>query len=77
MMNYMTKVQIIRAYNKGLLDDVAKQLRRYGKITVDKSFEIESGYHVGHHRVMHFEHHGFEWEVHFHNGEVKHLGYTL
>ena len=77
MMNYMTKTQMIRAYNKGLLDDVAKQLRRYATITSDKSFEIESGYHKGHHRVTNFAQHNLNWEVHFHNGEVKQLGYTL
>lgn len=76
-MNYLTKKQLISAYNKGHLDDVAKQLRMYGTIFDDKSFEIESGYHVGHHRIMKIKHHDIEWNIELHNGEVKLVGYKF
>jgi hypothetical protein len=74
---FMSKRQIVSAYNKGFLEDVAKQLRAYASITDDKEWEEDSGYHAGCHRVQHFQHHGYAWELHLHNGEVKALGYTL
>ena len=76
-MNYLNKKQLISAYNKGNLDDVAKQLRMYGTIFDDKSFEIESGYHVGHHRMMKIKHHDIEWNIALHNSEVKSVGYKF
>jgi hypothetical protein len=73
---YMNKRQILKAYDKGYLDDVVKQLRTYGTIQVDKQWDEPEGYHAGAHRVMQFDHHGINWEVHLHNGEVKQLGHT-
>lgn len=74
---YMNKRQIVSAYNKGQLDEVAKQLRKYGTINRDKSWDEESGYYAGAHRVMHIIHHGHEWRLTLWNGEVKELGYTI
>ncbi len=74
-MTIMTKRQLIAAYNRGWLEEVAKEVRRYGKITKDGEFEIEEGFHKGCHRVMLIKHKALEWEIHYHNGEVKTLGY--
>ncbi len=76
-MSFMSKSQIVKSYNKGYIDDVVKQLRMYGTITADTSFDMEDGYHAGAHRVLTIQHHGMDWEVHMHNGEVKTLGYSL
>jgi hypothetical protein len=76
-MSYMTKQSIVKAYNRGHIEDVAKQLRMYGTITHDKSWNESSGYYAGAHRVLHITQHGYTWEIHMHNGEVKRLGYTL
>lgn len=74
---YMNKRQIISAYNKGYLDDVAKQLRTYGKITFDKSWNEDSGYYAGSHRVYHIDHHGYVWRLAMHNGEIRKVGYIV
>lgn len=74
---FMNKTQMKKAYNLGHLDDVVKQLRTYGTIAKDKSWDENKGYYAGSHRVMHIVHHNLEWEVHMHNGEVTRLGYTL
>lgn len=76
-MSFLSKPQLIKAFNKGYLDDVVKQLRTYGTITKDKSFDIADGYHAGAHRVFSVQHHGYSWEVHMHNGEIKTLGYSV
>jgi len=72
----MTKAQIKKAYIDGWLDEIAKELTRYGTIIKDYSFEIESGYHAGSHRVLEIEHYGIAWIIEKHNGEVKTLGRT-
>ena len=74
---YLNKRQLITYYNKGYLDEVAKQLRRYGEILEYKDFTIEDGYHAGAHRIMRIKHHSIMWDLNLHNGEVKSLGYTL
>jgi hypothetical protein len=74
---YMNKKQLLKAYEKGYIDDVIKQLRTYGTITRDHSFDIEDGYHAGAHRVLSIEHHGIYWDVELHNGAVKSVGYLL
>ena len=71
----LTKAQLLKAYNKGSLDEVVKELRRYGYISADKSFDIDEGYHKGAHRVCHIEYKGMEWKFSLHNGEVKSVGY--
>lgn len=76
-MSFLSKTQLLKAYNKGYIDDVVKQLRTYGTITQDKSFDIDEGYHTGAHRVFTVQHHGYVWDVHMHNGEVTTLGYSL
>lgn len=73
----LTKPQIKKAYKEGWLDNVAKELVRYGTITKDHSFEIDSGYHAGSHRQTNFLHHGIEWQVEKHNGEIKSIGHKF
>lgn len=70
----LTKTQIKKAYKDGWMDEVAKELVRYGTITNDHSFDINSGYHAGSHRQTDFIHHGIQWRVEKHNGEVVTLG---
>lgn len=76
-MMFMTKTQLLKAFKNGQLDEVAKQLRRYGKIVNDSSYEIESGHYKGSHRDLNIIHHGFTWELNLHNGEVKYVEYNL
>ena len=71
-----TKAQIKKAYHDGWLDDVAKDLLRYGTIIKDHSFSIDSGYHAGEHREYQIEHHGIAWSIEKHNGEVVTVGRT-
>ena len=74
-MMYLTKTQLLKAFKNGQLDEVAKQLRRYGKIVHDTSYEIESGHYKGSHRDLNINHHGFTWDLNLHNGEVKYVEY--
>lgn len=67
---FMSKRQIVAAFNKGLLDDVSKQLKKYGMITKDKSFEMLDGRYAGFHRVTDFNHHSIKWTVRMCNGDV-------
>ncbi len=67
---FLTKAKIISAFKKGDIDMVAKQLKMYGNITKDKSFDVESGRYAGCHRNTTIEHHGIVWEVKMHNGNV-------
>lgn len=76
-MMFMTKTQLLKAFDKGQLDVVAKQLRMYGKIVHDTSYEIESGHYKGSHRDLNIIHHGFTWDLNLHNGEVKYVEYKL
>ena len=73
----MNKAQIKKAYKDGWLDEVAKELVRYGTITNDHSYEIESGYHAGSHRQTEITHLGIGWIVEKHNGEVKSLSHLF
>ena len=73
----MTKAQIKKAYKDGWLEEVAKDLVRYGTITKDHSFEIDSGYHAGSHRQTDFLHLGINWRVEKHNGEVISVSHSF
>jgi hypothetical protein len=67
---FHSKANIVSEFNKGNLDVVAKQLKMYGNITKDKSFDVDSGIYAGSHRKTSIEHHGIVWEVKMHNGKV-------
>lgn len=77
MQNYLSKNQLISLYQRGDLEGVRKQLLRYGKITHDKSFDIESGYYKGANRDINVMHHGLLWNFSMLNGEVRSLGYQI
>ena len=76
-MPILTKRQLIAQFNKGYLDEVAKELLRYGTITKDKEWETPEGYYKGHSRVRHILHHGYAWELHMLNGEIERMSYTV
>ena len=67
---FMSKRQIVAAFNKGLLESVAKQLKMYGIITKDKQFEMLDGRYAGFHRVTEINHHSINWTVRMYNGDV-------
>jgi hypothetical protein len=67
---FLSKTKIVSEFNKGNLDVVAKQLKMYGKIRKDKSFDVDSGIYAGSHRKTSIEHHDIVWEVKMHNGNV-------
>ena len=67
---FMSKRQIVAAFNKGLLEDVAKQLKKYGTISKDKSFEVLNGRYAGFHRVTGINHHDINWTVSMYNGDT-------
>lgn len=77
MSNFMNKREIIKAYDKGYLDEVKQQLVRYGTIKNVKDWQVEEGYYKGANRRYHIEHHGLEWEIEMLNGEVRTVGYKL
>lgn len=70
-----TVKQLVKLYDTGDLDGVVKQLRRYGTITRDTSFDVDTGYHAGAHRVCEVDYSGMQWNFALHNGEVKRVGY--
>ena len=76
-MPILTKRQLIAAFNKGMLDDVAKELLRYGTIIRDVEWETPDGHYKGHSRVYHITHKGYAWEVHKLNGEIERMSYTV
>lgn len=77
-MTYLTKRQIVKAYNDGLLDEVKAQLVRYGRIHDVKDWEVtDIPLYNGAHRRYQIEHHGIQWKVEMHNGEVKSVGHTV
>lgn len=67
---FMSKRQIVSVFNKGLLDEVSKELKKYGTITKDKSFEMLDGRYAGFHRVTEICHHSINWTVRMYNGDV-------
>lgn len=75
-MPILTKRQLIAQFNKGYLDEVAKELLRYGTIVRDVEWETPDGYYKGHSRVQHIIHKGYAWELHKLNGEILRLGYS-
>lgn len=67
----MNKRQLMAAFNKGFLDEVAKDLLRYGNIQQDWEWEDDQGLH----REQEIKRHDLLWTVHKKNGEVVGLGW--
>jgi len=77
MSNFMNKRQIVKAYNNGLLDELKQQLVRYGTIVKTKDWESNHGdRYDGCWRLYHITHHGMQWKIEMHNGEVKSIGHN-
>ena len=72
-----TKRQIMSSFKKGFLDEVRKELQRYGNIVKDHSWSEPDGYYVGCHRVQYITHHSIPWKLHLWNGEVKSIGWGI
>ena len=75
-MALLTKPQLIKALNAGDLEGVTKELRRYGSIIRDMSWDCDDGFYKGSNRMFHVTHQGLVWNVEMLNGEVLRLGYT-
>jgi hypothetical protein len=73
----MTKAQLKKAYAVGSLEEVAKELQRYGTIQGDKSYSVESGFHAGEHRKLEISYYGLIWNIEKHNGQVARLGWKI
>ena len=75
-MSYLSKKQLITAFNNGHLEDVVKQLVRYGKIITDHSWSDDSSSHyAGEYRCMEINHHSLTWKFTKRNGEVIEVEY--
>ncbi len=77
-MPMMTKRQLVKAYNNGQLEEVYKEVRRYGVIVKDVEWSIaDGGRYDGAWRHMWINHHGLGWSFELHNGELFAAGYNL
>lgn len=69
---FMNKREIQKAFKNGWLDDVKNQCVRYGNIVSVRDWEINDiERYNGAWRMYQIEHHGIQWEIEMHNGEVK------
>lgn len=73
----LTKRQLVAAFNKGDLETVCKECRRYGKITKDKSWDEETGHYKGANRVFYIEYKNIEWRFEMLNGEITRTSMTV
>jgi hypothetical protein len=69
-MSYLSKKQLLVAYTKGSLEEVAKQVQMYGEIIGDHSWSEAEGIYKGENRVLEVQHHQLIWTVEKLNGEV-------
>lgn len=67
---YMNKRQLLEALREGYLEDVRKQVLTYGTINDIKDWVTKDGYHAGCHRKTQTTHHGIQWVLHMHNGDI-------
>ncbi len=71
----LTIKQLIAAFNIGDTEGVYSELRRYGTIAGDNSWEETDTSAPGMYRAMLIDYLGYRWEVLVRNGEVRDLGY--
>lgn len=76
-MAMLTKTQLIKAFNAGDLEGVTKELRRYGKIIRDVSWDCPDGFYAGANRSFHVEYKGLIWQFLMINGDVSRLSCTV
>jgi len=56
---------------RGMLDDMYKEIRKYGIITYDFSEDVDSGHYAGANRHLHILYRGIEYNIEMLNGEVR------
>lgn len=76
-MALLTKRELIKGLNDGHFDLVLKELRRYGKIIRDKSWDCDDGFYKGSNRCFHVDYKNLLWRCLMINGEIIRLGYTV
>lgn len=67
---FLSKKELLITYTKGSLEEVAKQVLMYGKITSDQSWSEPEGFYKGENRVLEVHHHQLVWTIEKRNGEV-------
>lgn len=68
---YMNKREIQKAFKNGDMDGVKNQCVRYGNMLGVSDWEItDIPRYNGAWRLYKIEHHGIQWEIELHNGEV-------
>ena len=72
---YWTDKELQRGYKAGYIDEIAKQLRRYGEITYRYDHDVEEGYYKGANTHLKITHFNREWDIEMLNGEVRSLGF--
>jgi hypothetical protein len=75
----LTLEQLKRAVTSGVnLDEAARDIVRYGKITNDLEWENidNNSRYLGFHRVRKISYLGYIWRHVMHNGQVTALGWT-
>lgn len=78
MSNFMNKREIVKAYDRGYLEEVKTQLLRYGTIHNVKDWEItDIPRYNGAHRRYQIAHHGMQWQIEMHNGNVTSVAHTV
>lgn len=75
-MAMLTKTQLTKNINSGDFDGVTKELRRYGKIIRDVSWDYDEGFYKGANRCFHVDYKGLFWGISMLNGEVREVSYT-
>lgn len=73
-MPMMTKRQILQSFDKGCLDEVAKEVQRYGANLTHHDWVCIDGTPK---RKSKAQHHGLTWTIERHTGEVIRLGWEI
>jgi hypothetical protein len=72
----ITKKELLKNLDNGYMEDVAKEINRYGEMTHDNSWEETEGYYAGHNRVSCYKYYGMNFTIEKLNGEVRSIGYS-
>jgi hypothetical protein len=66
-----SKSKLIKAYNKGRVEEVSEELLQYGKITRTKEWRQNTDRFLNMHAVYVVAHHGHIWNIEKKNGNVE------
>jgi hypothetical protein len=72
-MSYLTKRQLFAAFKAGQLDTVAKQVLTYGSGLQNKDWDCIDGTPKRRSIAMH---HGHQWKIEKHKGEIHSVGFA-